>query len=283
MRGGDCWTIENYAYRECRRPAREFPYAVSLHNHSSRSVENLASLNQVVKLSFMRPLSGTLRWAFGFERSAAVNYTDLIYNPPYSPEDVLRTESNAARSLGFGGIHFAITDHDECAGGVELLERRPDLSDHIAIGEEVSIRFQGHVFHLGVTGLPLDAIGDTHRRIQAVARGGALDDLFEFLAASGCLVVFNHPLIPWGPGGEARIPAADLLARYGWAIHALEYNGMRGVRRTTGFWNWRGNGASRWPAGATATYLPPVPWSALRGPIRSPASSPRSRTAGPCR
>jgi predicted alpha/beta-hydrolase family hydrolase len=51
--------------------------------------------------------------------------------------------------------------------------------------------------------------------------------MFEALRATRCLVVFNHPLIPWGPGGQSHIPARELLARYGWAIHALEYNGMR--------------------------------------------------------
>ncbi len=222
-----CWIIENYRYRECRRPWRESQYAVSLHNHSSYSVENLASLNQVVKLFYMRPLSGALQWAFGLDRRAPVNYADMVYNPPYTSEDVLRIESATAEALGFNGVHLAITDHDECAAGVELLERRPDLEGRVAIGEEVSIRFQGHLFHLGVSGLPLAGIGEMHLRIQTAARAGNLDDLFELLAASGCLVVFNHPLIPWGPGGATRIPAVELIARYGWAIHALEYNGMR--------------------------------------------------------
>jgi hypothetical protein len=227
MRRQACWIIENYTYRPCLRPWRESQYAVSLHNHSSYSVENLASLNEVVKLFYMRPLSGALQWAFGLDAADAVNYADMVYNPPYTPEDVYRIESATAKRLGFGGVHLAITDHDECAGGVELLGRRPDLADRVAIGEEVSIRFQGHLFHLGVSGLPLAGIGETHLRIQAAARAGTLDDLFELLAASDCLVVFNHPLIPWGPGGAARIPAAELIARYGWAIHALEYNGMR--------------------------------------------------------
>jgi hypothetical protein len=46
------------------------------------------------------------------------------------------------------------------------------------------------------------------------------------LAASGCLVILNHPLVAWKPGAPA-IPVAELLSRYGWAIHALEVNGMR--------------------------------------------------------
>jgi hypothetical protein len=62
--------------------------------------------------------------------------------------------------------------------------------------------------------------------MQSAARGGRYDELFETLAASGCLVVLNHPLVAWGPGPES-IPINDLLTRYGWAIHAFEVNGMR--------------------------------------------------------
>src|SRR5271170_2004111 len=65
MRRRSAWKIENYTYRECPHPDREFKYAVSLHNHSCHSVEKLAALNQVVQLAFMRPLSGILQNSFG--------------------------------------------------------------------------------------------------------------------------------------------------------------------------------------------------------------------------
>lgn len=220
------WVIENYAFRECPHPDREFGYAVSMHNHSCHSVENLASLNQVVKLAFMRPLSGVLQRAFGLHGISGLNYADIVYNPPYAPEDVYEMESAAVAPFGFNGVHLAITDHDEFAGSLALLRGRPDLESRIAIGEEVSVWYRGHLFHLGVSGLPESGIHETHSRIQSAARGGRHDELFETLAASGCLVVLNHPLVFWGPG-PAAIPVADLLTRYGWAIHALEVNGMR--------------------------------------------------------
>jgi hypothetical protein len=50
-----------------------------------------------------------------------------------------------------------------------------------------------------VSGLPESGIDETHARIQAAARGGRYDELFETLAASGCLVVLNHPLMFLGP------------------------------------------------------------------------------------
>lgn len=226
MRRRSAWKIEDYTYRECSHPDGEFGYAVSLHNHSIHSVEKLAALNQVVKLGFMQPLKGTLQRSFGLAGVSNLNYAEITFNPPYTPEDVYQMEASAAALWGFDGVHLTITDHDEFAGGLALQRSRPDLNGRIAIGEEVSMWYQGHLFHLGVSGLPGKEIDDTHRRIQSAARGQRHDELFETLSASGCLVVLNHPLIAWAPGPEG-IPIKDLLTRYGWAIHALEINGMR--------------------------------------------------------
>jgi hypothetical protein len=220
------WKIENYTYRECPHPDREFGYAVSLHNHSCHSVEKLAALNHVIKRWFMRPWSGILQSSFGLGGISNLNYAEVIFNPPYTPEDVYQMEADAAAKWGFDGVHLAITDHDEFAGGVALLRDRPDLNGRVAVSEELSLWFEGHLFHLGVSLLPENAVEETHAQIQAAARGGRYDELFETLAASGCLVVLNHPLVAWAPGAKT-VPAAELLSRYGWAIHALEINGMR--------------------------------------------------------
>jgi predicted metal-dependent phosphoesterase TrpH len=226
MRHRSAWKIENYTYRECPHPDREFGYAVSLHNHSCHSVEKLAALNHVIKRWFMRPLSGILQKSFGLGGVSDLNYAEVTFNPPYIPEDVYRMEAAAAAKWGYNGVHLAITDHDEFAGSLALLSSRPDLNGRIAVSEELSLWFQGHLFHLGVCHLPERGVEETHAQIQAAARGKRYDELFELLKASGCLVVLNHPLVAWAPGAKT-IPAADLLSRYGWAIHALEVNGMR--------------------------------------------------------
>jgi hypothetical protein len=75
--------------------------------------------------------------------------------------------------------------------------------------------------------MPAEGIEQLHSALQLAARERRLDDLFEMLHSSGSLVIFNHPLVPWGKNVGRKIPAEALLARYGWAIHALEYNGMR--------------------------------------------------------
>jgi len=226
MRRRSAWKIENYTYRECPHPDREFGYAVSLHNHSRHSVEKLAALNHVVKKAFMRPLSGIVQSSFGLGGVPDLNYADVTYNPPYTPEDVYQMETAAAAKWGFDGVHLAITDHDEFAGNLALVHGRPDLNGRIAISEELSLWFERHLFHLGVCHLPENGVEATHAQIQAAARGRRYDELFETLAASGCLVILNHPLVAWAPGTQT-IPATELLSRYGWAIHALEVNGMR--------------------------------------------------------
>ncbi len=226
MRRSSAWKIENYTYRECPRPALEFGYAVSLHNHSCHSVEKLAALNHVVQRAYMRFWSGILQKSFGLGDVTDLNYAEVTYNPPYTPEDVYAMEAAAAKKWGFDGVHLTITDHDEFAGNLALLRGRPDLRHRIAVSEELSLWFQGHLFHLGVNLLPEMSAEETHNRIQAAARARRYDELFEILAASGCLVILNHPLVAWGPGAKA-IPVTELLSRYGWAIHALEVNGMR--------------------------------------------------------
>ena len=224
---GECVAIENYEYRPCPRPDRRFRSAVSLHNHSSYSTENLAALNEVVRLWYMRPLRTTLQRAFGLDRVPDLDYADLLYNPPTAPEQVFRLENEAARKLGLDGIRVAITDHDEIAGGLELADAAPLEADRTGIGEELSVRFDGYVFHLGVTGFDRQSAPGLHREFQEASAAGRLDDLFERLKASGGLVVLNHPLLPWKERDGGNVPAAALLARYGWAIDALEYNGMR--------------------------------------------------------
>ena len=139
----------------------------------------------------------------------------------------MQTESASAAALGFEGVHLGITDHDEIAGSLELQRAHHEAAKRNPLGEEISIYFDDYLFHLGVTGMPAAGIEQLHSGLHAAAKERRLDDLFEMLRGSGSLVVFNHPLVPWGKNVGRKIPAEALLSRYGWAIHALEYNGMR--------------------------------------------------------
>ena len=227
MRRDPCWVIDKHEYRPCPEPAREFRAVASLHNHSCHSTENLAALNRVITFRHMRPFRRLLQRSFGLGAETDLSYAELKYNPPFRPADVWRMESDSVRRLGFDSLLLAITDHDSVSGGWELLRDRAGSADNITLGEELSVRFSDHLFHLGVTGLPSGDIHATHHQLQTAAREGRLDDLFEFLGTLGCLVVLNHPLLPWDGNRDRQIPVLALMRRFGWAIHALEYNGMR--------------------------------------------------------
>jgi hypothetical protein len=161
---------------------------------------------------------------------ADLNYADIYYRSPLTAEDVLLAESASAETLGFAGVHLGITDHDEIAGSLELQRAHPEEAHRNPLGEEISIHFDDYLFHIGVTGMPATGVEQFHHELQLASKECRLDDLFEMLHASGALVIFNHPLVPWGKDPGRKIPAEALLSRYGWAIHALEYNGMRGKK-----------------------------------------------------
>jgi hypothetical protein len=222
-----CWLVEAGRLSPCPDLASRYPTLVCLHTHSCYSIENLASLNWVMDLPCMRPFKGTLRRAFGLPPADEVDYRHLCYNPPFRPHEIWRLEAASASALGVDRLLLAITDHDDIAGGVELREQLPAHADQLALGEELTIRFEQSLYHLGVTGLPPDRLADLHASLQQHARDRNLDAVFETLASAGCLTVLNHPLLDWSGGTIGAAPVLTLLRRYGWAIDALEINGMR--------------------------------------------------------
>jgi hypothetical protein len=182
--GGSFWIVEDGRFTPCSAPPADVTAIVCLHTHSCYSRENLASLNWVVDLGYMRPFKGLLQWSFGLSGIPDLDYSELGYHPPFRPDDIWRMETENARRLGVGRLMLVITDHDEVAGALELRRERPDHSEHIALGEELSIRFDGHSFHLGVSGLPEDRLHDVSASLHASARLGHLDAVFEELVRS---------------------------------------------------------------------------------------------------
>ncbi len=227
MHTGDCWIIENYEYKRCRAPRREFRSVASLHNHSIHSLEDLAALNRVVAMPVMRRFKGILQSAFGLTHVPNLNYADVHYNPPLTPAQVLSLELASARQIGFDSVIFSLMDHNTISGALELLDSPSFDPNRIGLGEELSVLFNEHIFHLGLVGLPADRLTDVHKQLQTASQSGHLDELFELLNSMECLVILNHPLLPWNGGSIRPEPTVAFLERFGWAIHALEYNGMR--------------------------------------------------------
>jgi predicted metal-dependent phosphoesterase TrpH len=227
MSGSGCWVIEEGAFRRSPGRVASGSSLVCLHTHSCFSHENLASLNWVAQLSYMRPFRHLLQRSFGLDRISDVDYRRLHYRPPFRPDRIWQMETDNAASLGYSRLLLAITDHDEVAGGRELYNSRPHEAGQIGLGEELTFRFEHEVFHLGITGLAGERLEDVHQALGEAARADRLDDVFELLASTGCLVVLNHPLLGWGAGHQDGAIVPRLLERYGWAVDALEFNAMR--------------------------------------------------------
>ena len=156
-----------------------------------------------------------------------LDYADLTYNPPMTPDQLYRLESEGVKSLGFDKVLFALTDHNEIKGCREVEKLVGQDETQQIFGEELSFRYTDHTFHLGVLGRPLFTNAELHTQLQALTSLEKVGALFELLSLSKCLVILNHPLLPVNGIGNSRAPVTELLHRYGWAIHALEFNGMR--------------------------------------------------------
>jgi len=103
------------------------------------------------------------------------------YSPP---ADVYRV----ARARGMDLVAF--TDHDSIDGALELLNDRPDFSDVVIIGEEVSCRFPDDDIevHLAVYGMT----ESLHRDLQPLRRN--VFDVAARLRDAGVVFALNHLL-----------------------------------------------------------------------------------------
>jgi predicted metal-dependent phosphoesterase TrpH len=103
------------------------------------------------------------------------------YSPP---ADVYRV----ARARGMDLVAF--TDHDSIDGALELLNDRPDVSDVVIIGEEVSCRFPDDEIevHLAVYGMT----ESLHRDLQPLRRN--VFDVAARLRDAGVVFALNHLL-----------------------------------------------------------------------------------------
>ena len=136
-------------------------------------------------------------------------------------------ESLGVAPLGFENIQFAITDHDEYIGGIRLLKwSGPGAAGRCRRGTVRPIPGPPVSFRPRRTASERDR-GNTqfhsgrcaHRTVRRPVRSTQRQRLSRG--------ILNYPLVHWAGRGVEGIPVADLLRRYGWAIHALEFNGMR--------------------------------------------------------
>ena len=223
------WKIEHYDYSRCEAPGEEFAAAVALHTHSYHSEESLGTLNHAMELPILRNLNNIFRKAFREKAKEELDYSNLHYCPPISPEEVYEIERSHAEEIGFEHTLIAITDHDKIAACQELIEARPDLEAQAAISEELSFRYDGQEFHLGVIGIPKDRADEHHKDLQDLARQRDTGGLFDLLASMRPrpLVILNHPYYQLDHVPEHDSILKRMIADHGAGIDAVEFNGLR--------------------------------------------------------
>ena len=222
-----CWVIDNYEFRECNHPTRDFKLPVSLHGHSYHSEEILGRMNQIMKLPVLNVIHELFNHEFRAKAHDDLNYEDLHYCPPISPEEIHAMELNNVKFMGFEDILLTITDHDKIAACHELQETRPDLIPKTSISEELTVFFNHQSIHLGVHGIPVRESEQIHSQLQMLCKKRDFDSVFDLLKATGCLVILNHPLWHLKMVGDFDSVVSIFMKRYKQFIHALEFNGLR--------------------------------------------------------
>ena len=120
------------------------------------------------------------------------------------PVDVFDTAKRA------GMDYVAITDHDSIEGALRLLERRPDRTAEIIVGEEVETRLTdtGQRLHVNVFGID----EADHREIQRLR--GDVHELVAWLRARRLLFVLNHPFWSYRFQKRPRAYMEEILALF---------------------------------------------------------------------
>ena len=203
------------------------PTAVSLHNHTHFSRENLDFIPAYLRAV---PVFGSIMRMIEARRNEAERDT-IWWTPPVPPREAFRVERDQTeRVLGKRSL-ISITDHDEIAACrvLHLLHG----TDCTPISLEWSVPLGPSFVHLGIHNLPASRADAMFREMRAyTAQPGPklLAELLAWLSEDpATLVVLNHAL--WD---EAHIGAPlheqmvrDLLARHPGLIHAIELNGLR--------------------------------------------------------
>ncbi len=245
------YTIRWYGDAATARKARS---AVSLHSHTSCSLETLAIVGTWKERGVLIRLlvERAERMRIGRRRSK-LDFSDLHFTPPLPPREALEMERRQIEcSLDLESF-VSLTDHDTFESAEVLHDRFGEVN--VPFSTEWTVPFESSYIHLGIHNVPRRAIASLQRRMHRISQGcgecrdrdtvcfGAhrklpearwrsesLGELLDEISGYGdALTVLNHPA--WDLGGigdaENRRLIARFLAVHGHVIHAVEVNGLR--------------------------------------------------------
>lgn len=211
--------------------AGRFRTGVSLHSHTLHSRESLDFIYHAASRAPL--LAAVIRQGAAAYRKRHGETLDLArgwWTPPLGAHDAWLLEKSQIETLDRNAI-VSLTDHDNIDAPVSL--QVLDECRGTPISVEWTVPFGPTFFHLGVHNLPsINAreLWDAMGRYRQSPKETKLGELLTALASiPEVLIVFNHPL--WderGIGQSAhRKFAIEFLRRFGYALHALELNGLR--------------------------------------------------------
>lgn len=212
------------------------PYTsgVSLHGHTSASVETLTFIHQMgTSFPPLRPVFRHYENRSRDRHGVVLNFISAHWRPPLQPRMAFDLECNQIRRLGLEPM-VSLTDHDTIEA--PLLLRTLTDARRIPVSVEWTVPYGATAFHLGIHNLPsADAIHLMQRMEQftALPSDRALNQMLaELHSISQVLIVLNHPL--WDLhkiGIQAHTQELHrFLEENGTFTHALELNGLRHAR-----------------------------------------------------
>ncbi len=214
-------------------PAGKYTAGVSLHSHTSHSVESLQFIHRMfLEYPAMRALFTYYERRSRQGHGITLNFEAAHWRPPLVPRMALDLESEQIRCLGLKPL-VSLTDHDDIQA--PLLLRTLRTARKMPISVEWTVPFGATIFHVGIHNLPAEQATEWMARFAAYTAAPCERQLLALLVQLHCdpriLIVLNHPMWDLYETGALHLRELQrFLATHNERVHALELNGLRHPR-----------------------------------------------------
>jgi hypothetical protein len=214
-------------------PSSNYVSGVSLHGHTSHSVESLMFIHHMfLEYPALKRLLAYYERRSSTRRGLTVDFVAAHWRPPLLPRMALDVESQQIRSLGLRPL-VSLTDHDDIQA--PLLLRTMRSSRKMPISVEWTVPFGATVFHIGIHNLPPDSATEWMARLAAQTAAPCEQALHSLLCDlhndPRILIVLNHPLWDLYETGDLHLKELQrFLLTHNERVHAFELNGLRHPR-----------------------------------------------------
>ena len=223
----------SYQWRESDS-ARAYIAGVSLHSHTSLSVESLSFIHAMCTgVPVVRAVVEHYARRAQRNQGVRLDFEAGHWRPPLVPRMAFDLERRQIQKLGLEAF-VSLTDHD-CIQAPLLLRTIP-IARRIPVSVEWTVPFRSTAFHVGVHNLPSADALTWMERFRAFTANPSESDLCAILrelnAQPHVLLVLNHPIWDLYKIGDKQHNEElnTFLIENNNFIHALELNGLRHAR-----------------------------------------------------